>query len=693
MTGPAAGLATPQPVMQSALDPSRSSNAPAGRRSCRRRDRGGYVEKPTVTRSEASTARGASDGHTSETIPLVPAETIPLVPSARHARRGEAPIVLERYRLHRQLGAGGFGTVWMARDERLERDVAVKIVPRERIVGGRFEREARAAARLSHPGIVTLYEAGADDDGAYLVSELVRGSTLGELLEAGRLSDQEIIAIGIALCDALSHAHAENVVHRDVKPSNILIPARPSNPASVAKLTDFGVARIVGGDSLTRTGDVIGTAAYMAPEQAEGRDVGAGADLYALALVLYEGLTGVNPVRTTTAAQRARRLGAHLPPLRRQRRDLPRELGQAIDLALRPRARERGTPEDLRRSLATVIDRMSDEPGVVAPMWRPGRGETMPSVALESPAEARAFADDQELPARPELSYREELAARPENPADSAPLGPARWPERGLAALATAGLAAWLVANLLPGAPVEPLVAACLAGMLVAALPRLGWLAFVLALAAWLLVEDRTGAALVVALGGLAPVLLLPWRKTVWGLPAGAPALGAIGLAGAWPALAGRARGAPTRAALGALGWVWTVLGTSLSGTVLYLRAPPGSPPPGQWTPSAGVAVHHVLEPLFTSGALVPALVWAGAAVVLPWLVRGRRLALEFVLASAWAAGLVAATYSSLRMVDGSLAGAPLRDGVLGGVAALAIVLAPSIVRTLRAGRVSARVP
>ena len=116
--------------------------------------------------------------------------------------------MLDRYRLHRRLGAGAFGTVWLARDERLDREVAVKIVPRERIVGGRFEREARAAARLSHPGIVTLYEAAADDDGAYLVSELVRGATLDELLATGRLSDRDIVAIGIALCDALAHAHA-----------------------------------------------------------------------------------------------------------------------------------------------------------------------------------------------------------------------------------------------------------------------------------------------------------------------------------------------------------------------------------------------------------------------------------------------------------------------------------------------------
>jgi len=182
--------------------------------------------------------------------------------------------VLGRYRLQRRLGAGGCGTVWQARDERLEREVAVKIVPRERVIGGRFEREACVAARLLHPGIVTLYEAVIDDQGAYLVCELVRGHTLGELLSTGRLSDRDIVAIGIALCDALAHAHAEGVVHRDVKPANVLVPSDPSTPAQIAKLTDFGVARVVGGDSLTRTGDVVGTAAYMAPEQAEGREAG-----------------------------------------------------------------------------------------------------------------------------------------------------------------------------------------------------------------------------------------------------------------------------------------------------------------------------------------------------------------------------------------------------------------------------------
>ncbi|HWF25945.1 MAG TPA: hypothetical protein VG275_10880, partial [Solirubrobacteraceae bacterium] len=237
------------------------------------------------------------------------------------------------------------------------------------------------------------------------------------------------------------------------------------------------------------------------------------------------------------------------------------------------------------------------------------------------------------------------------------------------------------------------LAAALIAASLVAALPRLGWLASAGALAVWLALAGQTGAGLVVALGGLVTPLLAPWRPTIWGLPAGAPALGVLGLAGAWPALAGRARGALTRAALGAAGWVWTLLATAISGTNLYLGAPPGSLAPERANRSLDLTLSHVLRPLLTSGALAPAVVWAGAAVILPWLVRGRSAAVDLVLASAWAAGLVAATYAALRTVHGSLAGATLRDAVLGGVAAFAIALAPSILRTFRARRVFARVP
>src|SRR3954464_7806613 len=246
-----------------------------------------------------------------------------------------ATLVLDRYRLVRRLGAGGFGTVWLAEDERLGREVAVKRV----LIGDgdeaeRARREAQVAARLSHPGIVALYEAGTDDAACYLVSELVRGETLGVLEAEGALSDRDVVEIGLALCDALSHAHARGVVHRDVKPGNVIVPEAPEDGGSAAKLTDFGIARVVGDDALTRTGDVLGTLAYMAPEQAEGRGATRASDLYALGIVLYEALAGVNPVRGASPAETARRVGTPLPALGRMRRDLPRELCEAIDQAV-----------------------------------------------------------------------------------------------------------------------------------------------------------------------------------------------------------------------------------------------------------------------------------------------------------------------------------------------------------------------
>jgi hypothetical protein len=580
----------------------------------------------------------------------------------------QAPLVLTRYRLHRRLGSGGFGTVWLARDERLERDVAVKVLPRDRIVGGRFEREARAAARLGHPAIVTLYEAAVDDDGAYLVSELVRGSTLAELLEAGRLSDRNIVEIGIALCDALLHAHAQGVVHRDVKPSNVLVPEQPSTPGQIAKLTDFGVARVIGGDTLTRTGDVIGTAAYMAPEQAEGREAGACADLYSLALVLYEALTGVNPIGAGTAAQRARRLGAHLPPLRRQRRDLPRELGRAIDLALRPRPRERGSVEELRAGLLRSLQDVEDRPGVVESAW-PAR--------TKHPADQghpdRADADRQELgDTAPVAVHGDALAAQPRPR-----LG---WFERALCGVAAAGIAGWLVGDVLAPTPIAPAAAALVAGLAFAALPRVAWLVLALAAAGSLASQDRIGAALFVLLAALVPVALLFRAPARWPLAAIAPALGAVGLAGAWPALAARAGSAWQRAALGAGGWIWLLCAGVLGGHGLYTRLPAATPPASVWMPSLYETANHVLVPVLGSALLAPAVVWGAAAVVLPWITRIRSLALELVLVTIWAATLASATTAVLELARAGVSVKP-HAAVFGAIAAGVAALLPSALR------------
>ncbi|MBA3326889.1 MAG: serine/threonine protein kinase, partial [Solirubrobacterales bacterium] len=249
--------------------------------------------------------------------------------SAAHA--GE--LVLARYRLAERLGAGGMGVVHRALDEHLEREVAVKRIVVDGDLDVRAEREAIAAARLSHPAIVGLYEAGRDGEAVYLVSELVRGRTLAELLRAGELSDRDALRIGVTLCGALEHAHARGVIHRDVKPANVICPDRPEAGDGIAKLTDFGIARLADGDALTRTGDIMGTLAYMAPEQARGERITGAVDTYALGLVLYEALAGINPVRAGNAAATARRVGMRLTPLARLRRDLPRELCRALDAA------------------------------------------------------------------------------------------------------------------------------------------------------------------------------------------------------------------------------------------------------------------------------------------------------------------------------------------------------------------------
>ena len=291
-----------------------------------------------------------------------------------------AELVLGRYRLGPRLGAGGFGTVYAATDERLQRPVAVKVIPSAPSRDPeRGRREALAAGRLDHPGVVAVYDAGEDSRARYLVSELVYGRTVDELSAEGVLSDRDVLRIGLALCGALGHAHGRGVVHRDVKPQNVMVPDAPRSAAGVAKLTDFGIAHLAGDDPLTRTGDVVGTLAYMAPEQAAGQRVDERADLYSLALVLYEALAGLNPVRAGSPAATARRVGTVLPALRRSRKDLPEELGAAIDRALRPRPDERGTLDDLAAELAESLPEVSDEGGTVAqhPLER-----TEPFVAL-----------------------------------------------------------------------------------------------------------------------------------------------------------------------------------------------------------------------------------------------------------------------------------------------------------------------
>jgi eukaryotic-like serine/threonine-protein kinase len=266
-------------------------------------------------------------------------------------------LVLNRFLIERRIGSGGFGTVYEAWDGRLERSVAVKAI--EAPGSDRVLREAQAAARLNHPGIVTLYEMGEEDGNALLVTELVDGDTLAQLNRAGALSDRELGEIGADLCEALDHAHARSVVHRDIKPQNVLV-TEEGDPR--AKLMDFGVARLADGASLTAPGDVVGTLAYMSPEQAEGRAVGPEADVYSLALMLYECWSGENPNRRTTPAATARGIGARPPPPRHLRPDLPRELTDAVDACLERRPDRRPGLEELGSAIEGSLDQLAEHP-------------------------------------------------------------------------------------------------------------------------------------------------------------------------------------------------------------------------------------------------------------------------------------------------------------------------------------------
>jgi eukaryotic-like serine/threonine-protein kinase len=199
-----------------------------------------------------------------------------------------------RYALLDVLGTGGMATVWRARDEVLGREVAVKVLNPQHAADAafrtRFEREARHVASLSHPRLVTVFDSGVDETTPFIVMELVAGRTLRQVLdEAGSLPADDAIAIAVGVCEALDAAHAAGLVHRDIKPANIAL------SGGEVKVLDFGIARLEGPGGGTRTQAVLGTAAYLSPEQALGLPVGPQADLYALGCVLFEMLTGAPP--------------------------------------------------------------------------------------------------------------------------------------------------------------------------------------------------------------------------------------------------------------------------------------------------------------------------------------------------------------------------------------------------------------
>ncbi len=292
--------------------------------------------------------------------------------------------MLGRYELIRVAGRGGAGTVWRAEDRELGRPVAVKCLADEG--SERALQEARTAARLNHPAIVSTYGLGHADGCAWLVSEFVSGTTLRQTILQDTHDDDELLEIGVAICAALRHAHQRGIVHRDVTPRNILVPtaafpghdrSRPCHPGvAPAKLADFGIARPIDQRIEQRDGRIVGTLSYMAPERLEGAAGDEAGDLWAAAVVLHEALTGEHPAGPPDKASALVRKHADLPSLGARRPDLPAEVIDAIDRAASSDPAERGTVEQLERALRrALLDRHVE----VAPILRDAAARRQPT--------------------------------------------------------------------------------------------------------------------------------------------------------------------------------------------------------------------------------------------------------------------------------------------------------------------------
>ncbi len=270
---------------------------------------------------------------------------------------GTTSVIGGRYRVEGRLGVGGMSTVLLALDERLERHVAVKLLAEhladDPTFVSRFRREALAAARLVHPNIVQVFDSGFDESAHqhYIVMEYVPGQSCAEILrDRGHLDVDEVMEIVEQACRGLDYAHRHGVVHRDVKPGNLLV-----SDSEIVKLADFGIARATGQSSITQVGSVLGTAAYLSPEQARGEGAGPQADLYSLGVVTYQLLSGRLPYEANSLSELALKQQRESPiPLQRLNPNVPEALSEAVALAIAVAPEER--PQTATSLSELIID-------------------------------------------------------------------------------------------------------------------------------------------------------------------------------------------------------------------------------------------------------------------------------------------------------------------------------------------------
>ncbi len=478
-------------------------------------------------------------------------------------------LVLGRYRPVRPLGSGGSGSVWLACDERTGLDVALKIIPREGKAAARAEREALAARRLRHERCVRAYDVGHDSSHVYIAYEYVAGRTLRETMRTDGLSDADAVEVAAQVLDALAHAHRTGIVHRDVKPSNLLL---EQCDEIAVRLLDFGLAQFDGADTLTAVGDVPGTLAYIAPERLAGTEATPESDVWAVGVLLWEALAGRHPFWGVPLQEVARAIEAGAPPLLAERRDLPRRLVAAVDGALAPNPERRPSASALASDLRSAIRK-------------------------DAPRQTR--------------TRTQAGAASSTNPRELA----RRWAPVGLAALGAA-----LGATVLPFWPPALVVAITLVAALAAwRLPRVG-LTVALAAPLFPLGNVAEGAAVLYGVIALA-LIALSWRDARWGLLfLAGPLLAPLGLLALVPLIAQPARGIVRRAAQAMLAVlsgavVATVAGDDLPFTGASAGAFTVSPQDSAREIASGVWQAALLDPVLLAGAVTLGL----AAAALPW--------------------------------------------------------------------------